>query len=65
MPTERQLSVIWESEMEFPETRPDFVPTGMPPNRNFSGKVIGHIKYDQVNKDLKIVINETDEDKKA
>lgn len=57
MPTKKQLQILREAEMEFPETRPDFEPISkeLPV---FTGEVIGVIKYDPKNKDLKIIVDE-------
>lgn len=57
MPTKKQLQIIRESEMEFPETHPDFEPINkrLP---EFTGEVIGVIVFDPENQDLKIIPNE-------
>lgn len=54
MPTTEQLDTIWESEMEFPETRRDAVlkPLSF---KEFTGKKIGSIVFDKENKDFKII----------
>lgn len=66
MPTKKQLSDRWASEMALGQSPAnDYNVRGSSNanigmdfnNKPFSGKVIGHYEYDPVNRDLKIVIH--------
>lgn len=62
MPTTEQLNIIWESEMEFPETRRDAEPKPLSFNK-FSGEKIGILVFDKENKDFKIIPSEDQTEK--
>jgi hypothetical protein len=60
MPTEEQLMRQWETELEFPWTRRDYVPPHQPLSE-LTGKFIGYIQVDKETGDLIIIPCDEDE----
>lgn len=60
MPTESQLSLSLEAQMEFPELRYDYVPK-LGPLPEFTGERIGYLQYDPENMGFKLIIDKPED----